>query len=74
MKNNKGTYSHSNRHQMHEPQVTNYNEVANFKRIIVELTKDKERLDFLLNRAYAIQINEGDIVSSREKIDKAMNQ
>ncbi len=100
----KGTYSHSNRHRMHEPQVTNSDETAlhicrelaksRFKEMIKlenenheqrgqmallreeikELHQDKERLDFLLNRAYAIQINEGDIVSSRQKIDEAMNQ
>ena len=96
-----GTYSHSNRHRMHEKvskynflgneiQVTNSDELAvhvykglsemRLNQIIRledenhELQKDKERLDFLLNRAYAIQINEGDIVSSREKIDEAMNQ
>ena len=38
-----------------------------------EPVTDTERLDFLLNRAYAIQINEGDILSSREKIDIAMD-
>jgi hypothetical protein len=37
------------------------------------LIKDGKRLDFLLNCAYAIQINKGDIVSSREKIDEAIN-
>ena len=41
---------------------------------LTELLRDKERLDFLLNRAYAIQINEGDIVSSREKIDNKMKE
>lgn len=54
----KGTYSHSNRHRMHElkqkgddfccknstkkdePQVTNYDEVANLKRIIKDYADD----------------------------------
>ena len=49
-------------------------EIKQLHRDKTELQKDKERLDFLLNCAYAIQINEGDIVSSREKIDEAMNQ
>ena len=34
---------------------------------------DTERLDFLLNRAYAIQLNEDDLLSSRETIDIAMD-
>ena len=42
------------------------------KNPLAGLLKDKERLDFLLNRAYSIQINEGEILSSREEIDKAM--
>ena len=54
----KGTYSHSNRHRMHEPQVTNYDEVAHLKGVITELKKeneelkkDKERLDWLVDNA-----------------------
>ena len=35
---------------------------------------DTKRLDFLLNHAYAIQLNPGDILSSREKIDKQMEE
>ena len=34
---------------------------------------DTKRLDFLLNRANAIQLNPGDILSSREQIDIAMD-
>jgi hypothetical protein len=36
------------------------------------LIKDGKRLDFLLKHAYAIQIIEGKILSSRKKIDEAM--
>tara|TARA_S200002703_G_scaffold147579_1_gene143515 strand:+ start:68 stop:274 length:207 start_codon:yes stop_codon:yes gene_type:complete len=40
-----------------------------------ELLKDKKRLDFLLNTAYAIQLDyPNQISSSREDIDKAMVQ
>ena len=40
-----------------------------------ELLKDKKRLDFLLNTAYAIQLDYPNrISSSREDIDKAMVQ
>jgi hypothetical protein len=38
-----------------------------------ELLKDKARLDFLLNRGYAVQLTKGDILSSREKIDEAID-
>jgi hypothetical protein len=38
------------------------------------LIKDGKRLDWLLSHAYAIQINEGEILSSRQKIDEAMKQ
>lgn len=38
-----------------------------------ELLKDKKRLDFLLNTAYAIQLDyPNQICVSRENIDKAM--
>lgn len=40
---------------------------------VARLHKDKERLDFLLNRGYAVQITKGDIISSREKIDEAID-
>ena len=40
----KGTYSHSNRHRMHEPQVTNYDEVAHLKGVITELKKENAEL------------------------------
>jgi hypothetical protein len=40
-----------------------------------ELLKDKKRLDFLLNTAYAIQLDYPNRISaSREDIDKAMVQ
>ena len=40
-----------------------------------ELLKDKKRLDFLLNTAYAIQLDyPNQMSSSREDIDKAMVQ
>lgn len=40
-----------------------------------ELLKDKKRLDFLLNTAYAIQLDYPNSISvSREDIDKAMVQ
>ena len=40
-----------------------------------ELLKDKKRLDFLLNTAYAIQLDyPNQISSSREDIDKDMVQ
>jgi len=48
----KGTYSYSNRHRMHEPQVTNYDEVANLKGIIEELKRT------LSKSMYALQDNE----------------
>ena len=48
----KGTYSHSNRHRMHEPQVTNFDEVANLKGIIEELKRT------LSKSMYALQENE----------------
>ena len=48
----KGTYSHSNRHRMHEPQVTNYDEVANLKGIIKELKR------ILSTCMYALQEND----------------
>ena len=38
-----------------------------------EPTADTERLNFLLYRAYAIQLDPYDILSSREKIDIAMD-
>ena len=37
-----------------------------------ETVTDTERLNFLLNRAYAIQLDPYGILSSREKIDIAM--
>jgi hypothetical protein len=38
------------------------------------LIKDGKRMDWLLSHAYAIQVDEGEILSSRQKIDEAMNQ
>lgn len=67
-------YENSNRHRMHEPQITNYDEVAYLKGVITELKKDTERLDFLLNHAYVIELNNPyNILSSREKIDSTMD-
>jgi hypothetical protein len=55
-----------------ETLVTNYDEVQELKAQLAELRKDKERLDWLLNRAYTIQLREGDIFTSREDIDREM--
>jgi hypothetical protein len=38
------------------------------------LIKDGKRMDWLLSHAYAIQVDEGEILSSRQKIDEAMKQ
>ena len=70
----KGTYSHSNRQRMHEPQVTNYDEVAHLKGVIAELKKDKERLDWLVGSGFLThRIRQSGATPTREDIDIAMN-
>ena len=39
---------------------------------ISELRKDKARLDWLMNKSYAVQLKDGAILTSRADIDKAM--
>ena len=58
---------------MHEPQVTNFDEVANLKGIIAELMKDKERLEWLMKEMDEFLYGEV-AMETREDIDKAMNQ
>jgi len=46
-------------------------------RAVIESWKEDEgadaaRFDWLMNRAYSIQLNSGDMLASREGIDKAM--
>ena len=45
---------------------------AELHKEIATLVKDGKRLDWLLNRAYTIQLREGDILTSREDIDREM--
>lgn len=42
--------------------------------MLEKTAKDSERLDWLMNRAYAVQLQGGDILTSRADIDKAMEE
>ena len=45
-----------------------------YEPMLKETAKDSERLGWLLERAYTIQLREGDILTSREDIDKEMEE
>jgi hypothetical protein len=90
----KGTYSHSNRHRMHEPpryvpfviyEARNmgkgfWKEMQSYRQTVdelqqenEELTKDKERLDWLLKELDEFLYGEVSL-ETREDIDEVMNQ
>jgi hypothetical protein len=50
------------------------NEINDLREQVFHLTKDQLRLEWLLDKAYTIQLRDGDILTCRAAIDIAMEE